>query len=350
MTVIVDKIIKSFAYKAHLKSLLLTRKVLNQQPTVYLSSTPVRHNPKYIARRAVLYVPGHDERKIKKIPALNVDCAVLDCEDGVAITKKEEARHNIRSILDEMEFGRTECSVRINSVESGLAEDDFTEIFKAVRLPPTIMIPKVDKIQHVEWVAQQIKKHLKNRQLPDKFRLILFVESAQGLLDLRDICKRAVELSNDYPFVLDGLIFGSDDYCADVGATRTPEAIELLLARQQIVLIAKSFRIQAVDLVYIDYKDLTGLKKQSIEGVRMGFTGKQVIHPGQVPVVQEAFSPSVERINWARELIKLFEEHQISGKGAFTYKGTMIDKPLLLQAQNVLQMAKLVEGKNKPFL
>lgn len=346
MTVIVDKIIKTFTYKVHLKS-LLARKTLNQNSNIYFSSSLPHYNRKYIARRAVLYVPGHDERKIKKIPALNVDCAVLDCEDGVAITKKEDARKNIRKILDEMEFGRTECSVRINSVESGFAEDDFTEIFKAVRLPPTIMIPKVDKVQHVEWVAHQIKKNLKNRQLPDKFRLILFVESAQGLLDLREICKKAVELSHEYPFILDGLIFGSDDYCADIGATRTPDAIELLLARQKIVLIAKSFRIQAIDLVYIDYKDLSGLKKQSIEGVHMGFTGKQVIHPGQVPIVQDAFSPSLDRIHWARELIKLFEEHQQSGKGAFTYKGAMIDKPLLLQAKNVLEMAELVEGMSK---
>ena len=123
---------------------------------------------------------------------------------------------------------------------------------------------------------------------------------------------------------------------ADIGAARTESAMELLYARQKIVAHAKAFGMQAIDLVHINFKDLQGLRDQSLEGANMGFTGKQVIHPTQVPVVHEAFSPSQSRINWATELIQEFRQHEISGKGAFTFRGAMIDMPLVKQAENIL--------------
>jgi citrate lyase subunit beta-like protein len=104
------------------------------------------------------------------------------------------------------------------------------------------------------------------------------------------------------------------------------------------VATAKAFEMQAIDLVHIDYKDLDGLREQAEEGARMGFTGKQVIHPGQVPVVQKAFSPSQEKIQWATELISEFREHEKQGKGAFNFRGHMIDMPLVKQAQRILDM------------
>jgi len=90
--------------------------------------------------------------------------------------------------------------------------------------------------------------------------------------------------------------------------------------------------------VYIDYKDLAGLKKQCEDGAKLGFTGKQCIHPDQIPIIHEAFKPSPEKVAWATELIELFKKHQADGKGAFVFKGAMIDKPLLLQAQNIVNI------------
>lgn len=172
--------------------------------------------------------------------------------------------------------------------------------------------------------------------------LIIFVESGKSLLSMKELCQHSKVLEEQgAPFVLDGAVFGSDDFCADIGATRTSGASELMFARQYFVTVAKTFRLQAIDLVHIDFKDLDGLVRQSIEGARMGYTGKQVIHPIQIEAVQKAFSPSPERMEWARQLISAFEAHQQTGKGAFTFRGHMIDMPLLLQAKNVLQTAQL---------
>ncbi|KAL4233208.1 hypothetical protein ACF0H5_007892 [Mactra antiquata] len=294
-------------------------------------------------RRAVLYIPGNDERKLKKIEILKVDSAVMDCEDGVAANRKVEARQTIKKALDILDFGRTECIVRVNSVNSGLMEDDLKVVCDAEKLPQTLMIPKVNSAQELATITHQVTTVLKNRELTHKISLILFVESALGLINLREICEKGTEFSlRSNTFSVDGLVFGSDDYCADIGAKRSTDGWELLYARQKLVTLAKAFRLQVIDMVHIDYKDQESLREQSVKSSQMGFTGKQVIHPSQIPIVQKAFSPSPEYIEWAKGVIHAFEEHQASGKGAFTYRGHMIDMPLLLQARNVVQLAEVI--------
>lgn len=108
------------------------------------------------------------------------------------------------------------------------------------------------------------------------------------------------------------------------------------------VLVAKAYDLQAIDAVYINYKDLEGLKDQSVEGAAMGFTGKQAIHPSQIPVIQDAFRPSDVKIQWAKGLVAAFEQAQGEGKGAFVYEGNMIDMPLLKQAYNILRFAQRI--------
>lgn len=156
-------------------------------------------------------------------------------------------------------------------------------------------------------------------------------------MDLRSILATA---SNK--FSLQGVVFGSDDFSADVGINGrfSSEAWELMYARQKIVATCRLFEnAQPIDMVYINFKDLEGLKKQAEQGAAWGFMGKQVIHPQQVPIVQAAFSPSESSIQWAKELIDAYEAHEKEGRGAFTFRGqTMVDKPLLKKARYILNM------------
>uniref|UniRef100_A0A672SPW0 Citramalyl-CoA lyase, mitochondrial n=1 Tax=Sinocyclocheilus grahami TaxID=75366 RepID=A0A672SPW0_SINGR len=306
------------------------------------SSQHSHHTPgtslKYIKCRAVLYVPGNDERNLRKLISLDVDCAVLDCEDGVALNKKNAAQKTIPKMLAELDLGHTEKCVRVNSVSSGLAEADMEVILQADVLPTALMLPKVEDTGEVQWVSESFK-------LKEPIRLVTFVETAVGLLNFKGVCEALRDLGPKAGLHHDGVVFGSDDFCASIGATRTKDAKELLYARQKVVVTTKAFSLQAIDLVYIDYQDVEGLRQQAREGTLMGFTGKQVIHPSQIEVVQEEFAPSPERIKWATELIAAFEEHQKLGKGAFTFHGSMIDMPSLKQAQNIVTMASIVQGK-----
>ncbi|XP_071113257.1 citramalyl-CoA lyase, mitochondrial-like isoform X1 [Haliotis cracherodii] len=311
----------------------------------YSDRAKAYHERPYIPRRTLMYVPGHDVKKLRKVPNLGVDCAVLECEDGVALNKKAEARENIRQMLDEVDFSGVDCALRVNSVSSGLVEQDLKVIFKADRLPQTILLPKVDTVEDLTQFTDLLRAVTADRKGYCPY-LLTYVESAQGVLNMQDVLQKARQYSTQGVFHMDGVVFGSDDFCADIGAVRTTDARELTYARQKVVMVAKAFRLQAIDLVFIDIKDTESLRHQSLEGARLGYTGKQVVHPGQVSTVRDAFTPSGERVQWAMELVAAFEQHQDSGKGAFTFHGNMIDMPLLLQAKNTLKIVKNIESSD----
>jgi citrate lyase subunit beta-like protein len=139
---------------------------------------------------------------------------------------------------------------------------------------------------------------------------------------------------------LEAIIFGAEDFAASIGAKRTKEATEVLYARQAVVTASAANDLQAIDMVFIDFRDEDGLRLEAEQGVGFGFSGKQIIHPDQVSVVQEAFTPSDEAIRYAIRVIETFEESQSEGKGAYALDGKMIDMPLLKNAQKVLDRAR----------
>ncbi|KAJ8973369.1 hypothetical protein NQ317_018846 [Molorchus minor] len=301
-----------------------------------VSKVPERN---YIPRRALMYVPGDDYKKINKAFGLDVDCIALDCEDGVALNKKD-ARSNIRAVLDQgkpQKKKNYDFGVRVNSIESGLCHQDLESCLTGRNLPDTVLFPKVEEGDHLKWFADEIRHLIKNN---GKINLIIYIETARAFINLNEICKTAMQLSKRFNFIPSALVFGSDDFCANIG-----QRIhwKFCMHGKKLVLVAKAYNLQAIDMVYIEYKDLDGLKLQCEQGMRMGYTGKQVIHPGQVPVVQEAFLPTKYQIEWAEGLLKSFEEHQKSGKGAFSYRGSMIDMPTMKQAQNIMKLANLAE-------
>ena len=222
-------------------------------------------------------------------------------------------------------------------MESGLWEADLEEVLGGDRLPATLHLPKVRDRQQLEefW---RVTERVVGRDR-GTLGLIMFIETAGSLLSIHQICSAAWELASSSSVLCPvALVFGSDDFAADIGATRSKASTELMLARQMVVTAAKAHKLQAIDAVYIDYKDSAGLAVQCEEGAAWGFTGKQVIHPGQVEIVQAAFTPSTARLDWANNLMEAFHLHQREGRGAFTFRGQMIDMPTVKQAQNVLDI------------
>uniref|UniRef100_A0A0N4Z4D9 Citramalyl-CoA lyase, mitochondrial n=1 Tax=Parastrongyloides trichosuri TaxID=131310 RepID=A0A0N4Z4D9_PARTI len=304
----------------------------------------------FTPRRALLYAPGHNKKILSKAPNLDVDCLVLELEDGVAMSSKKEARENVAEYLDNLPSKKHKCfelGVRINSASSGMLKDDLIELAKAKYTPQAFMIPKVDDVEELAYIWDAFRTTYGEGRIINKdIKLVIWIESARALLDMPRILNQTLNLFLNVGFPrLDAVVFGSDDYCANIGATRTMEGTETLFARQRFVACCKAFNLQAIDSVHIDVKDLDGLKKQSEEGFNWGFTGKQIIHPSQIETTQNAFYPTSKKIEWAEELIKLFEKHQQEGKGAFIYQGQMIDKPLLLQAVNIVEMKRKIQNK-----
>jgi citrate lyase beta subunit len=283
------------------------------------------------ARRALLYVPADDWRKIQKATTLGVDCVCLDLEDGVAQNRKEEARHNIVQALATLDFGRAERLVRINGVESGLAEADLATVLPAQ--PDGIVLPKVLAAEDLRWVETHIQAAEQRAGWPSgKIVLLAVIERARAFLHLAEICQATPRLQ--------ALIFGAEDLAAELGAKRTREGWELFHARSTLVMHAAAFGLQAIDWVTVDFQDVAWVRQEAERGATLGFSGKQIIHPNQVLPVQMAFTPSPEEIAWARELLAAFEAHQAQGKGAFAWQGQMVDRPVIRRAEGILARAR----------
>jgi len=283
------------------------------------------------SRRALLYMPGDDRRKIEKSTTLGVDCICMDMEDGTAINKKVEARAVISQAMKELNFGDSERCIRINSIGSGFEKDDLASALAAK--PDSIVVPKIETAEQVKWVSEQIETYeLSNKLNIGSIRLLIGLETAKGILNLKEIAEADKRL--------EAIIFGAEDYGASIGATRTKEGIEVLYARSAVVAACAANDLQAIDMVYIDFKDSDGLRAEAEQGAGLGFSGKQIIHPNQVQVTQEAFTPSDKAIEYAQRVVESFEASQKEGKGAFALDGKMIDMPLLKNAQKVLDRAK----------
>ncbi len=283
------------------------------------------------SRRALLYMPGDDRRKIEKSTTLGVDCICMDMEDGVAISRKAEARAVIAQAMKDFDFGDSERCIRINSIGSGLESFDLAAALATD--PDTIVVPKIESAEQVKWASEHIQTYetSSNRDI-GSVRLLVGVETAKGILNLREIAAADQRL--------EAIIFGAEDYAASIGAKRTKEATEVLYARQAVVTACAANDLQALDMVFIDFRDADGLRLESEQGAGFGFSGKQIVHPNQVSVVQEAFTPSDEAIEYAKRIVESFESSQREGKGAYALDGKMIDMPLLKNAQKVLDRAK----------
>ena len=287
------------------------------------------------SRRALLYMPGDDWKKITKALTFGVDCICMDMEDGVAVNRKAEARATIAKALQELDFGKSEKLARINAVGSGWEKDDIAAVLPFH--PDGIVIPKVESLDQIKWGSEIIESAELTYGWPiNSIRMLVGVETAKGILNLREVASHPR---------LDGIIFGGEDFAASIGATRTKDATELLYARQAVIVACAAFDIQAIDIVTIDFKDIESLRAEAEFGARLGYAGKQVIHPAQVEPVQTAFTPSDEAIAHAKKIVESFEASQKEGKGAFALDGKMIDMPLLKNAQKVLERAKAAGKK-----
>jgi citrate lyase beta subunit len=276
-------------------------------------------------------MPGDEMRKIQKATGLGVDCICMDIEDGVAANRKAEARATIREALTTLHFGRAERLVRINPVGSGQEDEDLRAVLPA--RPDGLVLPKVGSAEQVRQVSARLVQAEQEHGWPaGSILLLALIETALGVVNLREIASSDPRLQ--------ALIFGAEDLAGDIGAVRTRAGWEIFYARSAVVTHAAAYGLQALDMVYMDLRDLEGLRAESEEAARMAYTGKQIIHPNQVAPVQEAFTPSEAAIAHARRVIEAAAQHQQQGAGAFTLDGKMVDAPVVRAAEWVLARAR----------
>ncbi|KAL8936687.1 MAG: hypothetical protein Q9211_004063 [Gyalolechia sp. 1 TL-2023] len=280
---------------------------------------------------------------LDKSLGLSVDCVAYDLEDSVTPSKKSEARSLIRQLLQQSRpIGIRENAVRINAVQTGLALDDLTEVLKAPNVD-TVIVPKVNSPSDLQYVSDVIRHALPERYTegPQESRapsinLLALIESAKAVTDLASICKASPYLS--------GLIFAAEDFALDLSLTRTPSLIEFLYARSAIVTACRANDLPStIDLVctsYMGVENQQRLREECLGGKGLGFNGKQCIHPSQVELVQEAFAPSKQELDWAVRITIADRKADQQGRGAWTLDGQMIDAPVVGKAKSIVDKAE----------
>jgi citrate lyase beta subunit len=283
-------------------------------------------------RRSLLFTPGDSRRKIEKVTDLAADVVVLDLEDAVAVSAKNEARQIVCQALQSIDFNGKERLVRINAPGTTFFYDDLQAV-SAVQ-PDGLVIPKVSNKADLVRIDDSLAAVEREHDWPEgSIRLMALVETAAGILNVREIAAATGRL--------DALIFGGEDFVNDIGTVRTGPGWEIFYARSALVVAAAAFNLQAIDTIFADTRDGDGLRKDAEIARGLGYKGKIAIHPGQIATINEIFSPTAGEIAAAARLLKLAAQLQDAGTGVFMLEGKMVDAPLIKSAEQLLDRARL---------
>ncbi|MEM8924592.1 MAG: CoA ester lyase [Actinomycetota bacterium] len=291
-------------------------------------------------RRCAHFVPGANEKMLTRSLATAADALVLDLEDAVTPENKDEARTVVAGWLADVDFGRQERMVRINPLDSPWFRADLEATM--VDPPDSYLIPKVTGGDDVRLIDRSIAAlEEQHGHPPGGVRLVvLATETPQGLLNAADVpCVERV----------DALTWGAEDLSAAVGALRNrgPDGRYLPPfehARTMCLLAAAAAGVQPFDTVFTDVTDNDGLRQDCLDAAWIGFTGKISIHPSQIEVINEVFTPSEADVERARALLARLEVEQAAGRMAFRFEGQMVDVPHFTQARRIIALAEALDG------
>jgi len=283
--------------------------------------------------RTLLFVPGNRADMIEKARSLPADCLVLDLEDSVPLAEKTAARGVVQSHLPGLALGGQQVYVRVNSLASGLVEEEL----EAVIQPGVdgISVPKIDSPQQIEEIDRLLSALERARGLaPGTIGVIPWIESARAILFAFDIAVSSPRLV--------GLAFGADDYTLDMGIQRSKEGSELLHPRAQMAIAAHAAAVLALDTPYVDFRDEAGLVADTNLGRQLGYQGRFVIHPSQIEPVNRVFRPSEEEVATARRLVAAFDAAQKRGSAVISFEGKMVDTPVAEKARRLIEVAESI--------
>lgn len=280
-------------------------------------------------RRTMMFVPGNNPGMMQDAFIYGPDSIMLDLEDSVTMAEKDTARLLVYNALKTIDYGDTEMVVRVNPLSTPYGKKDIEAVVKAgvdvVRMPKT---ETADEVREMEAEIEKVEKEL---GCVGRTKIMAAIESALGVVNAYAIATASKRMM--------GIALGAEDYCANLKTQRTPEGIELLLARQTIVVAARAAGIDALDTVYSNLNDMETFRKEVEQIHKMGFDGKSIINPRQIDIVNEVFTPSQKAIDKAMAVVGAIKEAEKRGSGVIALNGKMVDRPVVLRAQRTIDLA-----------
>ena len=281
-------------------------------------------------RRTMLFVPGNNPAMVKDAQIYGSDSIIFDLEDSVSPAEKDAARLLVYSALRSVDYGTVERVVRINGLDTPWAASDVEAMVRAGI--EVIRLPKTEKASDVAELEALVAAAEKSAGIgPGTVRLMAALESPLAIIN-------AYEIASSSPRMI-GIALSAEDFVTSMKTTRSAEGVELFEARGRIVIAARAAGVMALDTVFTDVADDEGLLREARLIKQMGFDGKSVINPVQIPLVHSVFAPTSEELHKARRVIEAAREAQARGSGVASLDGKMIDKPIVERAQRTVDLA-----------
>ena len=282
-------------------------------------------------RRTMMFLNAQKPGLIKDPYIYKPDSIMLDLEDAVAEKEKDAARFSLYHALREINYRGIECIVRINGLDSELWKEDIR--CAVAGGTDGIRIPKTETAEAVKRVEKAVEEAENEFGIErGKVLIMAALESAKGVLNALDICNASERLF--------GIALSGGDYTKDLQTRITGTGVELMGARQHMIIAARAAGVQCFDTVYTDLDDMEGFKKD-VETIHlMGFDGKSIINPRQIAPVHEIYTPTQKEIVFSQKVVKEIEEKKKLGIGVFTVDGKMIDIAFYDGAKRTIELAK----------
>lgn len=282
-------------------------------------------------RRTMMYVTGNNPANIMEAHLYGSDSIMFDLEDSVSLKEKDSARFLVYNALKTMDYGNVETVVRINGLDTQFGRDDLEAMVRAQ--PDIIRLPKTETKQDIIDVDNMISEIEKQVGLEvGSTKIMAAVESPLGVMNAYEIATASKRLV--------AIAIGAEDFVTNMKTIRSPEGIELLAARSNLLMAARAAGIYALDTVYTNIKDDEGFMDEVKLIKQLGFDGKSVIHPRQIGMVHKIYTPTEKEIRNAVRIVGAIKEAESKGSGVIALDGKMIDGPVVDRAYRVLELAK----------
>ncbi|MGT2935474.1 citrate (pro-3S)-lyase subunit beta [Streptococcus castoreus] len=280
-------------------------------------------------RRTMMFVPGANAAMLRDAPLFGADSIMFDLEDSVSLKEKDTSRALVHFALKTFDYSSVETVVRVNGLDSCGALDIEAVVLAGVNV---VRLPKTETAQDiidVEAVIERVERE--NGIEIGRTRMMAAIESAEGVLNAREIAKASKRLI--------GIALGAEDYVTNMKTHRYSDGQELFFARSMILHAARAAGIAAIDTVYSDVNNTEGFQNEVRLIKQLGFDGKSVINPRQIPLVNEIYTPTEKEIDHAKQVIWAIHEAESKGSGVISLNGKMIDKPIVERAKRVIALA-----------
>lgn len=285
--------------------------------------------------RSLMFVPGHNDKLMKSASRSDADVLLLDIEDSVMpVENKQIARDNIIKYISDGYFSGRNIFPRVNDRESGhLLKDVYQLTIEGVT---GFMYPKSKNGDDIYFFGKLLETIEYEKNFPSgTFKIIPLIETTGAVMNIQSIC-------NSCPERVVAVAFGCEDFVTDLGGIHDKEGQSIFTARAMIAMGAKANGVIPIDTVHIDVHDLGDLEKNLILAKQLGFEGMLVLHPKELPLVHQYFSPSEEEVNWANEMLKLSEESVQMGKGVAVKDNKFIGPPMVKMANKIIKKNNLI--------